>query len=657
MGLLHDSNIHLFRKAILIRTVEEALLELFKQGKLNGTIHTCVGQEFTGVAISEFLRADDFVISNHRGHGHYLARTGDVTGLIGEVMGKINGAVGGIGGSQHLCNKNYMSNGIQGGMAPVAGGIALSFKLKKQNNISVVFIGDGTLGEGTLYEAMNLCGVWQCPIVFVMENNHYAQSTSSKQTFSGNLKSRIEGFGLTFYRTNTWELDHLMHTCKSAINLAREKITPVFIEIETYRLNAHSKGDDNRSEQEVAHYRKKDLINRLKIEHVQAYKELESEARSVVKNAIHACESCENLSYFPNHDFVYTAPYELNTLMPSEKSAERINDLIYQSIRENFEKYPLSIMIGEDIEAHNQFTPKMYGGAFKVSKDLSILFPDRVRNTPISEAAITGFATGLAIGGFKSVVEIMFGDFTTLIVDQVYQHACKFNRMYNGKINVPLIIRTPMGGKRGYGPTHSQSIEKLFLGVPDLTMIALNHRVSPKTIYQRIFDSMEHPYMVVENKILYTRYFNYNSIVGFEILLSDEPFPTVIIRPCDKSPDITVFCYGGMLEEVETAVEKAFDEDDILCEIIAPTQLCPINLKPLLDSVKTTAKVLFVEEGCNFGSLSAELCAKMLEYEVNVKKTVRLSNNNIIPSSYEAEINLIPGVNTIYQAIKKLYVG
>ena len=168
----------LIEEAILIRRVEETFLELFVQGKLNGTVHTCIGQEFSAIAFAGQLEQNDFIFSNHRCHGHYIAFTKDFEGLIAELMGKRTGICGGIGSSQHLCKKNFYSNGIQGGIVPVAAGMALANKIKDNNAIGVVFVGDGTLGQGVVYETMNIISKWAIPLLIVCENNKYAQSTS-----------------------------------------------------------------------------------------------------------------------------------------------------------------------------------------------------------------------------------------------------------------------------------------------------------------------------------------------------------------------------------------------------------------------------------------------------------------------------------------------
>src|ERR1700676_4882528 len=158
-----------FATAALIREVEERLLQLFAAGKLFGTVHTCVGQEMVGVAIARALRAGDILFSNHRCHGHFLARTGNVEGLIAEIMGKSGGICGGRGGSQHLSDMSngFFSNGVQGGIAPISAGLAMSLQLRDTDNLAVVFLGDGTLGEGAVYETLNIVSKWKLPLLFV----------------------------------------------------------------------------------------------------------------------------------------------------------------------------------------------------------------------------------------------------------------------------------------------------------------------------------------------------------------------------------------------------------------------------------------------------------------------------------------------------------
>src|SRR5215467_9940080 len=193
----------LYRRMRFIRRFEECLLELFERGLLNGTTHACIGQEADAVAIVEHLDDDDHVFSNHRCHGHFLARTGDALGLMAEIMGKPEGVCGGIGGSQHLCAPGFMSNGVQGGIVPNAAGIALAKQLGGDAGLSVVFIGDGTLGEGATYETLNLAALWRLPLVVVLEDNEWAQSTPSRENLAGSISSRFSAFGMSVYEIDS----------------------------------------------------------------------------------------------------------------------------------------------------------------------------------------------------------------------------------------------------------------------------------------------------------------------------------------------------------------------------------------------------------------------------------------------------------------------
>ena len=262
VSTLAEVNQDLYR-ALTIRQTEERLLKLFQEGRLFGTVHTCLGQEFTGIAVAKALKAGDFIISNHRCHGHYLAWTDDVEGLIAEVMGKATGVVGGRGGSQHLCRDGFYSNGIQGGMMPVAAGMALARKREAHGAIGAIFVGDGTLGEGALYESLNIISRWDIPLLVVLENNLYAQSTSQEETLAGDILARAAAFGIRTAHADTWHWQDLLDVTRTCADAVRATGLPTFIRIDTYRLAAHSKGDDQRDPAEVAAYSARDPLNIL----------------------------------------------------------------------------------------------------------------------------------------------------------------------------------------------------------------------------------------------------------------------------------------------------------------------------------------------------------------------------------------------------------
>jgi TPP-dependent pyruvate/acetoin dehydrogenase alpha subunit len=241
----------LYRRMRFIRRFEESVLELFERGLLNGTTHACIGQEADAVAIIEHLGDDDQVFSNHRCHGHFLARTGDALGLMAEIMGKPEGVCGGVGGSQHLCGPGFMSNGVQGGIVPNAAGIALAKQLDGVG-LSVVFIGDGTLGEGATYETLNLASLWKLPLVVVLEDNGWAQSTPSSANLAGSIHDRFAAFGLPVFEIDSTDVEELDAVAGRAMAEARRQEGPVAVVIHTYRLCHHSKNDDNRPADEVA---------------------------------------------------------------------------------------------------------------------------------------------------------------------------------------------------------------------------------------------------------------------------------------------------------------------------------------------------------------------------------------------------------------------
>ena len=280
----------LLKKALAIRLFEERLLKLFSEGRLFGTVHTCIGQEWTGVALAEHLRKDDVLFSNHRCHGHYLARTGNYAGLFAELMGREAGICRGRGGSQHICDANVFSNGVQGGIVPVSAGIALAKKLHGGEEIAVVCIGDGTLGEGALYESMNMASIWSLPLLIVLENNLYAQSTSQAQTLAGSIEARAEAFGIRALRGDTWDPVQLIETTGEAVGFVRRERRPLFLRVDTYRLMAHSKSDDNRDPAEIAAYRERDLLERTTKAHPEIMEPVETSVTPEIEAALEEAE-------------------------------------------------------------------------------------------------------------------------------------------------------------------------------------------------------------------------------------------------------------------------------------------------------------------------------------------------------------------------------
>jgi 2-oxoisovalerate dehydrogenase E1 component len=637
---------HLYAQAMLIRGVEQKLLDLFAEGKLFGTVHTCIGQEWASIAVAEALRDGDLVFTSHRGHGHFLARTGDVEGLIAEVMGKQAGICGGRGGSQHMCAQGVFSNGVQGGIVPVTAGLALAHKLRGEGHVAVVFIGDGTLGEGAIYEAMNIAARWELPLLIVLENNLYAQSTPQSQTLAGDICARAAAFGIRTAHADTWNLETLLPTAAQCVAWIRAQGKPLFLRIDTYRLMAHSKGDDDRDPEEVQAYWSKDPLTLFALEE----KEKAEAIRAGVRERIDAAVARAEASPYAAPCTTTAAPELAQPTWAATHiaTAERAVTLIHDALERNMRRDERIVLLGEDIEGP-------YGGAFKVTKNLSQTFPGRVRNTPISEAAIVGLGNGLALSGLLPVCEIMFGDFLTLAADQLINHASKFRYMYNDQVSPRLIVRTPMGGKRGYGATHSQCLEKHFLGLPDTLMLATHSRYDPGLVYDALFRSIDRPTIVIENKLLYGMRVSDHVPEGFVLEHTDELFPTTRIRPA-AAPDLTILCYGGMLPDVEKAIVPLFDEHEIVCEVVCPIRLYPLNPWPIVEAVRRSGRLLVVEEGLSFAAFGAEVVAQVLERAPGALTQVRrlASPPHPIPSCGPLEKQLLPGTEHVVAAVREM---
>lgn len=631
----------LFRKALGIRKFEQRLLKLFSEGRLNGTVHTCIGQEWTGVAVAEHLQPADVIFSNHRCHGHYLARTGNYVGLFAEIMGRESGICRGRGGSQHICDSNVFSNGIQGGIVPVSTGIALAQSMDKTDDITVVFIGDGTLGEGAVYESLNLASKWQVPLLVVLENNLYAQSTSQYQTLSGDIEARAHAFGIPTMRGDTWEPTRLIESMGEAVNFVRTTRTPLFFCVDTYRLMAHSKSDDDRNKAEIEEYWQRDVLYHA-CQSDPDFIALEAELEAQLDQAVVDAESSPLSSGLEPIETEVAGTWTETVF----ESKERVVSRIYAGLRHAMERDDRIVLLGEDIEGP-------YGGAFKVTKDLSQIFPGRVRNTPISELAITGLSNGLALHGKRPVTEIMFGDFVMLAADQWINHAAKFQYMYADQVKVPVILRTPMGGKRGYGPTHSQSLEKHLLGVPGTRVLALHNRYDPALLYETLLETVDCPTLVIENKVMYGEKANADAVPGYKWFHSRHRFPISYMRT-ETVADVTIICLGGMLQDTERAVEQLFNEHDVIADVLCPTQLFPLQIESILPIAQLSGRLVLVEEGHGFCGFTAELLAELYERDPNLRIRRLSSHPQHIPSSKPMELEVLPNTARIVEAVLAL---
>ncbi|MEA2899681.1 MAG: acetoin:2,6-dichlorophenolindophenol oxidoreductase subunit alpha [Bradyrhizobium sp.] len=269
MGKLSDEDLECLLR---IRLFETCLLQLFSQGQLSGTTHTCLGQEYIPVALRTLIEPCDFVFSNHRGHGHYIARFGDAEGLLAEITGRQGAICHGVGGSQHIYRPgSYLSTGIQGQGLGVAAGVAGHFKRCGSNELAVAYVGDGTWGQGIVYEVLNLAALWQLPLALIVENNGIAQSTPTALQMAGNIEARVRAFGIEYEEVTSTDITEIRRLLAPSFLLSRKRRSPVVITFETMRLGPHSKGDDTRTADEIARARQRDVLTCYEVKFPEQY--------------------------------------------------------------------------------------------------------------------------------------------------------------------------------------------------------------------------------------------------------------------------------------------------------------------------------------------------------------------------------------------------
>jgi 2-oxoisovalerate dehydrogenase E1 component len=628
------------KKASQIRAFEKLMVDEFGKGNVRGTFHTSFGQEITSVILADLLDEGDFIFGNHRSHAIYLALSGEFEGLAAEVLGREGASSLGIGGSQHLNYKNFYSNGIQGGMCSLAVGAAGGNKA-----ISIALIGDGTLGEGAVYESLNLASVLKSRTLFILEDNFIAQSTITQFQRGGEISTRFEAFGVPYVFVDSNDLQALYKKIFDAIEHVRNGLGPFALHIRSYRLGAHSKGDDNRSQDEIGRLKKKEyLTERLTTESklgnhynedLLQFDKLIGEIKKR-PNASIICQNYAETLIYGNVEFLSTAIAE----------GKKIRDVNYDGLHAALSHNNEVLIIGEDIEYISKGTSVPYGGAFGVTQDLSELFPGQVVNSPISESAITGFGIGRALSGRPTIVEIMFGDFTTLTVDAIIQQASKIVSMYGKQIALPMLLRTPSGGRRGYGPTHSQNFENFFLGAPNIIVYSQNIFSSSKH-YLELLDT-KLPVMFFENKDLYSVEQFSAQVDHFEVMFSKNN--NVILSSKYRQSKQTILTFGFATNLALAAANTLVQEFEIFTDVVIPQIVSPLNLDFAFDVLKSSEVVYLVEEGDGAGGLSGLLLKEL--QRLNLRTEVKLiSGRGIIGASKISEDAALISTEKIVAAI------
>ncbi len=636
----------------LIRSTERLILEQFSKGLVSGTTHTCLGQELCQMAVVRSLtHPRDVVLSTHRNHGHFLTYSGEFAGLVAEIMGRRDGVCGGHGGSQHLAFRHFHSNGVQGGMAGIGVGMGFGRKRDGDGSMVVVIVGDGTLGQGLLYESLNLAAIWALPVLFVIENNGIAQTTYTADTVGGDIAARGEAFGLATWRLSDEQADFFQQV-EHITQTVRDGGQPGFLVLDTMRMGPHSKGDDLRGEAEMDAIYRRDPLARLGerlAEDVRVSIERRNDA-FMIQVAERATASPEaEFAEVPLHIFKRPpTPPHVKPVDYAPSSGANVRRSLNGALRRLLEGSDDVVLLGEDL--HDP-----YGGAFKVTEGLSTDFPGRVISTPISEAGITGAAIGLAMAGYRPITEIMFADFLTLCTDQIYNHAVKFPGVFD-HVEIPLVMRTPCGGRRGYGPTHSQSPENLFTAIPGLTVVYASHRHDVGRLLIDATIRWPYPVLFLEHKLLYGEIQDRG---GYRALAPDDAdvaaglFPTLVHGRAEA--DVTLVTYGGMLPLAEAVAERLEDEEEVSVEIVVPSLLTPLPRRTLVRHLLDRPRVAVLEESHHEYGVGAEMLTSLLEAQFK-GRAVRVGTPSVpISSARSLESRILPSEEGMMARILTLF--
>ncbi|MFQ5829071.1 MAG: pyruvate dehydrogenase complex E1 component subunit beta [Candidatus Methylomirabilia bacterium] len=643
----------LYTTMVRIRRFDEKTVELFSAGLVKGTAHSYVGMEAVATGACANLRGDDYIVGNHRGHGHCIAKGARMDRMMGELMGRDTGYCRGLGGSMHIAalDLNILGcNGIVGGGMPIGTGAALSAKLRGTDQVVITFFGDGASNQGVFHEALNLATVWRLPIIFLCENNQYALSTSAKRTIAGqDIATRAVGYGIPGVRVDGNDVLAVYEAVGTAVARARAGDGPTLIEAVTYRWGDHSMRAslaEYRTKEEEQEWVERDPIARLEsclveernlppIRIKEVHELIELELDTAVRFGMESPEPAARVL-----EAAVSAPHA-HYLEPRETGRElTLAEALNEALRHEMERDPSVFVMGEDVG--------LIGGIFRVTRGLREVFgEERVRDTPISEATFLGAGVGAAITGLRPVVEVQIFDFVTLMMDQIVNQAAKFRFMLGGTPRVPLVIRGPQGGGVRLAAQHSQSLEAWFVHVPGLVVVAPSTPFDAKGLLAAAIRD-DNPVVFLEHKALYAS-------TG---PVPEEPYATPLgkARIRRVGGDVTVVATHLMVHRALSAAVE-LEREGIGVEVIDPRTLVPLDEETILESVRKTGRLVVAHEACKRGGFGAEVAGIVSEKAIDFLDApiVRVGAPSVpMPYNDSLERLTIPTQQDIVAAIRGL---
>jgi 2-oxoisovalerate dehydrogenase E1 component len=623
-----DSLLEAYRRMTLIRVFEERVSDLYRNSEVPGFVHLSIGQEASAVGACWPLAVTDVITSNHRGHGHCLAKGLAPEPMMAELLARVTGTNKGLGGSMHIADPDlgiFGANGIVAAGVPIAGGAALAAKLRRRSGadgaggagdagraggageeadsgVVVSFFGDGAVAQGAFHEAANLAALWRLPMVFFCENNGYAEFSPIADQHPVPMSARAAGYGLDYVAVDGNDVEAVAAVMTDAVRRIRAGGGPVFVEAATYRWHGHYEGDPEKYRQadELAEWQQRDPLvitrGRLLGRGVgpETLASVEAEVRARIDAAVEAARQAPPPDISVLRSSVYAprpAIAEPDWVPAPDGEIFRTMDAVRLALEGALEANPEAFIAGVDVGKG--------GNVFALTRGLHAKWPDRLLDTPISETAVMGLAVGGAMAGMTPLVELMYLDFLGVCFDQILNQAAKLRFMTGGKARMGLVIRTQFGGGRSSGSQHSQSLEALLAHVPGLTVVMPS---TPADTYGLLRSAIldPNPVVFIENRQQY-------GMKGPKPP-ADYLIPLGKAKVVREGTDLTIVSVSRMVHEALAAAE-ALAGRGISVEVIDLRTVAPLDKKTILASLAKTNRLLIAHEGVTDFGIGAEIAA------------------------------------------------
>jgi 2-oxoisovalerate dehydrogenase E1 component len=630
----------LYQGLLKPRMIEEKMLVLLRQGKISKWF-SGIGQEAISVGLTMALEEDEYILPMHRNLGVFTCRNMTLNRLFAQFQGTMSGFSKGRERSFHFGSQEHKIVGMISHLGPqmgVADGIALAHLLKKEPKITAVFTGDGGASQGDFHESVNVAAVWNLPVIFVIENNGYGLSTPSNQQFKfKNFIDKGPGYGMEAYKVDGNNILEVYDTVKKLSESMRENPRPIMLECITFRMRGHEEASGTKyvPQELFEEWGKKDPLKNYEkylLDEAVLTEDLIEKYRAEIKQEIEDGleQAFAEPKIVPNTELEYHDLYASFDNIPVKaysvgSTNKRLVDAISDGLRESMQRHPNLVLMGQDIAD--------YGGVFKVTEGFVEAFgPERVRNTPLCEAAIVGTALGLSIKGMKAMVEMQFADFVTEGFNQIVNNLAKAHWRWGQ--NADVVVRMPTGAGVGAGPFHSQSNEAWFFHTPGLKVLYPAFPADAKGLLNAAFND-PNPIMFFEHKALY------RSVTG------DVPddYYTIEIGKANlvkQGSQVSIITYGY---GVHWALEVLAAHPEISADVLDLRTLLPFDKEAIINSVKNTGKVLVLHEDTLIGGIGAEIASFINENCFNyldapVARCASLDTP--VPFSIELEQNFLP---------------